>query len=59
MRLVNLHAPQKRKYLRGNDQPFMTKLLRKKHMKRTMLLNKFRMNNSHENLIAFKEQPNY
>ena len=59
MRLVNHHAPQKRKYLRGNDQPFMTKELRKEHMKRTMLLNKFRKNNSHENLIAFKKQRNY
>ena len=59
MSLVNLHAPQKRKYLRGNDQPFMTKELRKEHMKRTMLLNKFRKDNSHENHIAFKKQRNY
>ena len=40
MELVNQHAPIKTKYLRGNDQPFMNKQLRKEHMKRTMLKNK-------------------
>ena len=59
MRLVDNHAPQKRKYLRGNDQPFMTKQLRKEHMKRTMLLNNFRKNKSENNWIAFKKQRNY
>ena len=59
MRLVDNHAPQKRKYLRGNDQPFMTKQLRKEHMKRTMLLNKFRKNKTEQNFLAFKKQRNY
>ena len=57
--LVNHHAPQKTKYLRGNDQPFMTKQLRKEHMKRTMLLNKFRKNKTEQNFLAFKKQRNY
>ena len=59
LQLVNSHAPQKTKYLRGNDQPFMNKQLRKAHMKRTMLLNKFRKNNTEYNLLAFKKQRNY
>ena len=33
MRLVDLHVPLKTKYIRGNDQPFMNKQLRKEHMK--------------------------
>ena len=37
-------APLKMKYVRGNDQPFVTKELRKEHMKRTRLLNKYRKN---------------
>ena len=41
MRLVDLHVPLKTKYLRGNDQPFMNKQLRKEHIKRTMLRNKY------------------
>ena len=40
--ILDKHAPIKTKSLRGNEQPFMTKELRKKHMKRTRLLNKYR-----------------
>ena len=52
MILVNHHAPIKTKYLRGNDQPFMNKQLRKEHMKMTMLKNKLRKYNTEENQIA-------
>ena len=58
MELVNQHAPIKTKYLRGNDQPFMNKQLRKEHMKRTMLKNKLRKHNTEENRITFKRQRN-
>ncbi len=42
MRIFNNHAPLKTKYVRGNDQPFMNTELRKEHMKRTRLLNRYR-----------------
>ena len=59
MRLVDLHVPLKTKYIRGNDQPFMNKQLRKEHMKRTMLKNKYLKNRSSLNWEAFKIQRNY
>ena len=59
MQLVDHHAPIKTKYLRGNDQPFMNKQLRKEHMKRAMLKNKLRKHNTEENQIAFKRQQNH
>ena len=37
MEIFNRHVPIKMKYIRANDQPFMTKELRKGHMKRTRL----------------------
>ena len=35
------HAPRKRKYIRGNNKPFMTKALSKSIMERTHLRNNF------------------
>ena len=51
---LDKHAPIKTKCLRGNDQPFMTKELRKAHMTRTRLLNKYRKNRNDENKAAYK-----
>ena len=59
MSLVDFHVPLKTKYLRGNDQPFMNKQLRKEHMKRTMLKNRYHKNKTDHNLRAFKIQRNY
>ena len=59
MNLVNTHAPLKTKYLRGNDQPFMNKKLRKEHMKRTMLKNRYHKDKSDFNFMAFKKQRNF
>ena len=47
--ILNHHAPIRTKYIRANDQPFMTKELRKEHMKRTRLRNKFRKSKTIEN----------
>ena len=33
--MLDKHAPIKTKYVRGNEQPFMSKELKKQHMKRT------------------------
>ena len=40
-RIVNKHAPIKRKYIRANEAPFMTKDLHKAIMKRSKRRNKF------------------
>ena len=58
IRILEGHAPLKTKYVRGNDQPFMTKQLRKEHMKRTRLLNRYRKNRNAENETAYKRQRN-
>ena len=41
MEIFNKHAPLKSKYIRANDGPFMTRELRKEHMKRSRLRNKY------------------
>ena len=58
LQILEKHAPIKTKCVRGNDQPFMTKELRKAHMKRTMLLNRYRKNRNAENNLAYKRQRN-
>ena len=57
--ILNKHAPLKTRFVRGNEQPFMTTELRKAHMKRTRLLKNFRNNRSAENELAYKRQRNY
>ena len=59
LKICNQSAPLKTKYVRGNDQPFMTKELRKEHMKRTRLLNIYRKNKNAENETAYKNQRNF
>ena len=39
--IFNKHAPIKRKYIRANEAPFMTKYLHKAIVKRSKLRNKF------------------
>ncbi len=58
MGVLNEHAPVKKKSIRANDGPFMTKELRKEHMHRTRLRNKYNKNRTEENLKAFKKQRN-
>ena len=59
MTIFNHHKPVKTKYIRGNDQPFMNKELRKEHMKRTRLLNKYRKEKTICNELAYKKQRNH
>ena len=56
--ILDKHAPLKTKYIRANNQPFMTKELRKEHMKRTRLRNKYRKDKSSTNERAYKKQRN-
>ena len=59
LKICDQNAPLKMKYVRGNDQPFVTKDLKKEHMKRTRLLNKYRKNRNAENEAAFKNSVTY
>ena len=56
--VLNRHAPLKKKYVRANDGPFMTKALRKSIMLRTQLRNKYNKERSQSNLNTFRKQRN-
>ena len=58
MEIFNCHAPLKQKCVRANDSPFVTKELRKEHMKRSRLRNKFLRDKSEANIKAYKLQRN-
>ena len=51
-RILDEHAPQKKKYLRGNQSPFMNKTLVKAIMVRSKLRNVFLKNNKQRNLCV-------
>ena len=53
------HAPRKKKYIRGNNKPFMTKELSNSIMERTRLRNKFSKNPTIENKLADTKQRNF
>ena len=50
--MLNTSAPIKRKLLRANHVPYMTKALRKAIMKRSELENKYVKNKTNENLLS-------
>ena len=58
MEILNRHAPLKQKYVRANDNPFITKALRKEQMKRTRLKNNYLKDKTEANHAAFKKQRN-
>ena len=58
LQVLNQHAPQKIKYVRGNQMPFMTKQLSKEIMKRSRLRNNFLRNRTEENKILYNRQRN-
>ena len=57
--VLNKHAPLKKKTIRGNNVPYMTKTLRKAIMRRSELQTKYFKNGNVENLQTFKKQKNY
>ena len=59
LRVLEEHAPMKKKILRANDKPYMTKALRKAIMRRSTLKNKYLKKKSDENLKIFKKHKNY
>ena len=58
MDIFNRHAPLKFKYIRANDNPFMTKQLRKAIMLRSKLHNNFYKDRTMQSHIAYKRQRN-
>ena len=58
MEVLNRHAPLKQRYVRANDQPFVTKELRKEHMKRSRLKNIYLRNKTDASAKIYKRQRN-
>ena len=59
MKVLNKHAPEKQKTLRGNHQPFMNKKLSKAFMHRSKLKNIYNKFPSDANLLNYKKQRNF
>ena len=58
LHVLNIHAPQKKKYIRANNAPFMTKDLRKAIMVRSRLRNKYLKTKTIESRNFYKKQRN-
>ena len=58
MDTLNLFAPLKKKYARGNQMPFMTKDLSKEMMTRSRLRNKYLKDKTEENRLLYTQQRN-
>ena len=54
--LLNIHAPTKKKVIRGNHKPYISKSLKKEMMKRAHLKNLFNKSNSSQDLSNYKRQ---
>ena len=59
MKVLNLHAPMKKKLVRGNNAPFMNKDLSKAFMHRSKLKNKYNKNPTEANNLLYKKQRNF
>ena len=59
LNLLNIQAPLKKKILRGNNSPFMTKTLRKAILIRSRLKNRFNKTRSDEKGSLYKTQTNF
>ena len=57
MKLLNKHAPWKKKFVRGNQMPFITKDLSKEIMKRSRTRNRL-LKNSLENRMLYTQLHN-
>ena len=57
--ILNPHAPVKKKFVRGNNAPFMNKTLSKAIMHRSKLKNQFNKNPTEENKRIYHKQRNY
>ena len=58
-KVLNQHAPRKKKYVRGNNKPFTNEALSKAIMQRTKLMNKFLIDPSAANKFSYNKQRNW
>ena len=58
-KVLNHHAPRKKKYISGNNKPFMTKAFSKATLQRTRFRNKFLKNPTTENRLIYNRQRNF
>ena len=58
MKVLNLHAPMKKKIVRGNNAPCINKTLSKAFMHRSKLRNKYNKNPTESNNLLYKKQRN-
>ena len=56
---LDIHAPIKKKVVRGNNAPFMNKTLSKEFMHRSKLKNKYNKSPTETNKILYKKQRNF
>ena len=59
LEVLDKHAPIKKKTVRANQVPYMSKTLRKAIMRRSNLENKYLRSRNPENKEAYKKQKNY
>ena len=59
LKILDKHAPMKKKTIRANHAPFMSKGLRKSIMKRTQLANKYHKSRSEQDFDNFRKQKNF
>ena len=59
LNVLAIHAPIKQKYIRANEVPYMTKVLRKAIMTRSRLENKYQKTNSLVDKDLYKKHKNY
>ena len=59
MKILNRHAPMKKKFVRANELPYMTKALRKAIMKRSELESKYLKSKSYQNMKTYKKQKSF
>ena len=59
LKVLNKHAPLKKKFIRANHAPYMTKNLRKAIMKCSQLENKYISNSAVKNMNKYKKHENF
>ena len=59
MKTLGKFTPRKKKYSRGNNMPFMNKLISRAHMERTRLRNCYLKKRSEQNRPSYVKQRNY
>ena len=59
MNILNRHAPMKKKFVRGNNAPFMNKILSQAFMHRSKLKNKYNKYPTDQNKKNYNQQRNF